>query len=362
VLLAAALAVALAVAAAYALMLRPSEDARLYWPLSRAAQSPAEATLRWPEYPGGMMTINAPDPHYRRPWSEPARRPAEVPWRTLVLGDSHVYGLCPTGEAFTAVLDRDTSPAQVINCGVFGWGPLDALRFLRDDLKDARYERIILVFYLGNDLADLFRYGQHTVERAPDGSYRENEPKPLPRPTKLQCLMQDLGLSPEKGLPDPERRALLFRRMWLINPGAIEQEFWQSLYFQDQPAKVEEALGALENITGQMNAMARDRGATFTLVLLPTKRMVEPETVGDLGEAARRVLGLTPEFVGFDGTVRELIRKRFAKAPYEVLDLTPALQAAHAAAPGKSLFWRVDFHLNHRGHAVVAGELRKLLP
>jgi hypothetical protein len=178
----------------------------------------------------------------------------------------------------------------------------------------------------------------------------------------MQCLMQDLRLSPEKNLPAPERRALLFRSMWLINPGCIEQAFWQGLYFQDQPAKVDEALGALDTVVHEMNALAADRGATFTLALLPTKRMVEPETVADLEAPARDVLGLTPESIAFDEAARQMILRRLAAAPFAVLDLTPALQAAHATNPDAPLYWRADFHLNHRGQSVVARELRKILP
>ena len=63
---AALLAVALAAALAYAMLRRPSQEALDYWGLMMVARHPHQATVRWPEYPGGEMTLNEPHPHYRQ--------------------------------------------------------------------------------------------------------------------------------------------------------------------------------------------------------------------------------------------------------------------------------------------------------
>ena len=114
------IALALAYALAHAFMRKPSHEAINYWGLMMVARHPKQATVPWPEYPGGMMTLNEPDPHYRRPWRVPEEKPSDVPWRSVVLGDSHMSGVVPSAEAAVTILDRESSPSQVINMSVSG--------------------------------------------------------------------------------------------------------------------------------------------------------------------------------------------------------------------------------------------------
>lgn len=359
---AALLAVALAAALAHAMLRRPSQDAVDYWGLMMVARHPHQATVRWPEYPGGEMTLNEPHPHYRRPWKLPKQKPADVPWRTVVLGDSHMSGVVPSGEAAVSILDRDSSPSQVVNMSIFGWGPVDALRYLRDDLAGHEFDSVIYVFYLGNDLCDIYRHGHYQMERRADGTYEEVPTTPLPPVSTAQRFLQDLGVPLEDHTTGPERRALLFRRMWMVNPGSVEQAFFQSLYFQDQPGKLDEALGAMRDIALRMKAVCDARGSSFTIALLPGKRMVEPDRVGDLVDVAKDVFKLRTEYVEIDETIRRAMAAWDGQDGLRVVDLTPALQAAYRARPDRPLFWRADFHLNTDGHIVVADELRGLLP
>ena len=359
---AALLAVALAAALAYAMLRRPSQEALDYWGLMMVARHPHQATVRWPEYPGGEMTLNEPHPHYRRPWRVPKEKPADVPWRVVVLGDSHMSGVVPSGEAAVSILDRDSSPSQVVNMSIFGWGPVDALRYLRDDLAGHHFDRAIYVFYLGNDLCDIYRHGHYQMERRPDGTYEEVPTTPLPPVSPVQRFLQDLGVPLENRTTGPERRALLFRRMWMVNPGSVEQAFFQSLYFQDQPGKLEEGLGAMREIALRMKEICEARGTSFTLALLPGKCTVEPDRVADLVEVAKEVFKLQPKYVEVDETIRRAMAAWDGQDGLRVVDLTPALTEAYRARPDRPLFWHTDFHLNTDGHIVVADELRRLLP
>ncbi len=337
---------------------KPSADAVAYWGLVLAFHSQKEQTLRWPEYPGGEFRLFEPDPHYRRPWHVPPKKAADVPWRTVFLGDSHVCGVTRNRENFTAILDRDSSPAQVINCGVFGWGPLDALRHFRTELDGYDFDQVYFVSYLGNDLSDLYRHGEWQAEKVAGGGYREVRVPPLDPPGAIQRAMQDLGFSPEDHVAGPERRALLFRRVWLDNPGCIEQSLWQALFFRDSPEKLPEAVGAFRDTMRMMNEIARKRGQRFTLVLLPTKTMVEPELANPIVESGARLIHLPPEFVHFDERVRGLLLEATRGEPYDTLDLTEPLREARRRNPGRPLYWRADFHLSLWGHRALAGFFR----
>jgi hypothetical protein len=64
------------------------------------------------------------------------------------------------------------------------------------------------------------------------------------------------------------------------------------------------------------------------------------------------VIGLDPADYDVLGRLREIC----AALELPVIDLLPALRAAHAAGP-EALYYRKDRHLTARGHAVAAGAL-----
>jgi hypothetical protein len=354
------LIVGLAASGTVVYLLRPrlTEDARRYSRFFEIRRLGKPTRLPWPEYPGGEIQLDEPCVHMRRPWSVPKEKPNDVPRRTLVLGDSHIDGVCRTRENLTAVLDAETSPSQVVNCGIFGWSPIDALRYYRDELSDQQFTDVVYVFYAGNDLSDLFRPGLWQATRNPDGTIGEiKTPRPEDPPRWAKTVAR-WGFDPGSRVSPSQRRALLCRKMWEVNPGCVDQVFFQALYFQDNPEQVEPGIAAAVDTVTSMQSLARQRGARFVLVLLPTKQMVEPESITDLIPKARRILRLKPELVHLDERVYQGILRGATAAGITVIGLLPDLVAAHKRRPAVPMFWRTDFHLSSFGHAAVADALR----
>jgi hypothetical protein len=52
---------------------------------------------------------------------------------------------------------------EVINLGVSGWGPSNALGYLSTEGADIRASCLIYGFFLGNDVADNVRYGLYSI-------------------------------------------------------------------------------------------------------------------------------------------------------------------------------------------------------
>ena len=305
------------------------------------------------------MTVNEPWEHYRRPSSVPAEKPRGVPRRAMVIGDSHLVGVCPTRQNATALLDEELSPTQVINAAWRGSGPVEMLKYLERDMGPLHVEQIAYVLYLGNDLSDLYRPGYGQMVLTPKGNYQYVVADKAPAPTGLQNFLQDAGLAPERWTTGSQRRMLLARKKLRTNPAVIAQILLQSLYYHDNPDRFDEGLALVKHIVTQTHNELADRHTSFTLFLLPTKHMVEPETMPGVMEDAQRMLGLSREDTELDDRIRRAILAWKGSIPFEIVDLTPALQAARRKNPHAALYWKADYHLSVAGHRAVADAMKK---
>jgi hypothetical protein len=350
---------ALFAAAIYAVQPPVTADAIAYYGLLKTVGGGKSGTVvPWPEHPGLRFVYDGPSPNYRRPWAVPDAKPAGIPRRVLMLGDSHLQGVCDTRDNMTAVLCDELSPTQVVNCGVFGWSPLDALRYYRDELKGKQFDTVVLVLYLGNDIAEMVKPGMVQLVRGADGAWREEETVATAAPSRVRLGLDRLGFG---GATAAERRALDARMFCATSPGAIDQGFLQARFFQDEPQRLPQALDALREVLSRLRDTAKQRGADFRLVLLPTKNMVEPDTIADIRALGREQLGLTSESLGLDEHLRAEAGAIGADLGIPVKDLTPALRAARQRDPSAPLYWRADFHLGYAGHRAAAQALRETL-
>lgn len=339
----------------------PSQDTLIYSQLHALLRNQREVAVPWPEHPSGELRMYEKEIHYRRPWDVSLKKGATVPRRILILGDSHTEGYCRRREAFVSLLDAALSPTQVINCGISGWCPVDALRYYRHDLEKYQFDDVVLVCYAGNDLAEMFQPGYRQFRKKPDGGYEDFQsatPAAVP-PWKIGLF--GLHVLPDFALSAPERRILRGGRMWAVNPGSVDQQYEQQMFFTDNPDKMQEAEGQLTWIFSEFVRLARQRRARFSVAALPTRQMIEPEKMEDLARQARRTLKLPPESDGIGPKCHEIILRAAKAAGAPALDLKPALEAAHAAQPQVPLYWRIDFHLSAFGQKPVAGALRAFL-
>ncbi len=104
----------------------------------------------------------------------PEEPPAGASPRVMVYGDSFIdshYGRL--GESYPVRLADHLErlrgrPVQVINAGVFGYGPDQECLRIEDDLEQSRPALIVLALFAGNDFGDLIR--DKLFRPGPDGS------------------------------------------------------------------------------------------------------------------------------------------------------------------------------------------------
>lgn len=101
--------------------------------------------------------------------------------RILVYGDSFIEAEYSKDEnTFSGRLEKELATAfgrdfQVINAGVSGYGPDQALKRIERDIPAAKPDFVLLSIYTGNDYGDLLR--NKLFLRTPDGSLADHQPK-----------------------------------------------------------------------------------------------------------------------------------------------------------------------------------------
>ncbi|MEX2048822.1 MAG: SGNH/GDSL hydrolase family protein [Gemmatimonadota bacterium] len=76
--------------------------------------------------------------------------------RILALGDSFTFGVgVDYGDRFSEVLERDRPETEVLNMGVFAYGPDQALLAYELHGRSVDPDIVVLGLYLGNDLDDI---------------------------------------------------------------------------------------------------------------------------------------------------------------------------------------------------------------
>lgn len=336
---AAVAAALLGLAAAAALMLRggggpllapsvPEGGADYYQADARmghAHRPDVRRRVRWPEHPDGgfVMATNAQGLREDGPVVVP--RPQGL-WRVLVVGDSHTDGVVPNAASFPnlleAALSAQGAPMELLNAGTGFYGPDQYTRTLAA-WGDLEPSAIIVTLYLGNDPLDTLRAreaaGQLAVPR-PKGYY--------PRLAAAEALM---------------------------GPG-IAQGLNQLALFSSSPALMDAALGFTVGALSELREGCVQRDIPLLVALLPSKLVVEPADIPQLGEALAAA-GLDPAAPSLEIRLREELKRRLVAEGIQTLDLSPWMRC-----PGAPCFWRADHHLSAAGHQAVAEALRRQAP
>ena len=311
--------------------------------------------------PAGPVTLKKPhagSPHGFRT-TNPYPKQGPNP-RLLFLGDSYTEGsgraaACNYPEVAGAVLAETLGrPVDVLNAGVAGYGPRDALRLL--ELLTAEgyaYDAIVYGLFLENDFTDNlpgterrvvaginFRFPESGFLRAfhplntrtfryalfferTSGFLRGNGQEV--RRDEGAC---DLAPTPLERIPDALRELVLRRLEANYAPGAVTAD-----------AEVAEAVDGMRRIAG-------GRGVPFVLVVFPDRVLVDPDL--------RAALGLESGLRGYEANrLRDLARERFGQTL--VVDTMLALRA------GSENFRPDDTHLSDLGNLRVGRRVGRLL-
>lgn len=275
--------------------------------------------------------------------------------RVLLLGDSFTWGLGVDDEqTFASRLEADWPGVEVANTGTIGYGTREALAVLDLFGSAFRPDVAVLVFFW-NDLDDNLardwpHYGRDAEGRVVrlDGRHCDLDPLAA-QPTRL----------PERGLAGRLRLVQLAEHAWLC----LRYQLWGiPPRAVDTPEGRERAWRVTEELIGLLADRAREIDCRLVVVSLPDYWQVDPRA---------QVKGLEAVHVDVQAPLAEICQRR----ELPLVDLLPALRAAaddtcdasdasdagDAGDASEPLYYRADRHLTARGHAVVAGELERVL-
>lgn len=243
--------------------------------------------------------------------------------RIVGLGDSFAFGQgVEVEESYLAILERRLGDAEVINLGVPGYGVDQQLLVLES--RGLRYHPDLVL--LGLHTPDVFRnvndrHGEYAKPRFRIGRGGALELTNVPTP-------REIVKPPAR--PWPERS-----KLYRMVADRLEHHGFGEVW------------SVTDGIFRRMAGRSSQAEARLLVLLMPPQYAVYGSAVERVSQAHTL------------GCIADLLRKN----GIEYLDLTPALQARAAAAPGERLFYPVDGHFTPAGHRVVALEVyRRLAP
>lgn len=249
--------------------------------------------------------------------------------RILVMGDSHVAGVCSNRESFPTLLEAGLAAAdprrsvEVLN---LAQGSYDALNYLGTfrTWGDLEPDVLVLVIYGGNDFRGSLGLGRYLLRRGP----------PTPSPYQLSVLYRDRPLG----------------------PGLVGQAVGQATFFLANPDEIDLARDLVAAVVLELAEQARARSTQFLVALLPSPCAGQPEIYLERLQAAMERVGADPAGLAVDDRLADGLLAVLQSRGVAHLDLRPAFRSASLA-----LYWNTDLHLNLVGHELLAREVQSAL-
>jgi len=267
--------------------------------------------------------------------------------------------------------------SRPLNLGIPGWGPQAEVAALRIYGKPRQPREMVLAFFEGNDLWDAQQYEMHRASGLSWVGYD----------------LRDVGFYDRLVLPVLARRGIAqFERWWEPKPAEAYRYPIQAqvagrelgLVFADQyvgrltaPRADIEASVNLKLTAEALRRgrdVAREIGARFTVVYIPSEERVYLPLLRDNPGLDRAIDGVFTSAVGPDGALGPTatpvdLETLFANLDAQAqvmealvrgegigwLDLTPAFR--EAASRGETLYNYADTHWNGEGHKLAASVL-----
>ncbi len=266
-------------------------------------------------------------------------RQGPVPREALaVLGDSFTFGLgVDEGATFIDRLDQHRGPT--LNLGIPGYST-DQQLLLLESVERRLPRHVLLVVYLGNDLADnLLDYPLQADQAKPrfvleDGRLRlRNTPvpqRPKPAAARRQTLAS-LILGPDAGPAHPLGRLEIARRLGLFQPRSnLDEARLQQ--------RLRPALDLFHALATKMQQRLQHSQRRFAVALLAGRRFVEAPA----SPSAR-----------YQDHLRRRLIDELPRRGIPVIDLALPLRQQG----GADLYHPNEGHLNQQGHRRIANIL-----
>lgn len=242
--------------------------------------------------------------------------------RILLLGDSHIQGVCLPEERLAARLEALLDEAagedrfEVWNSACAYTGPSLQAGMLEHRLEQVRPDEVVLVTFLGNDVMDEMRLD--ALRRG----------VPLPHPGDAYFAVRDAMLE------------LKAKAMW--------QGGNQLIRFQHRPRDLELGAALVHGAHRRIAARCEALGLPLSIVLLPTKYDVDDDDPAEVATLAA-LAGWDADDLRGNARLGARVLELGRAAGLPISDAGPALRAAEGPQ-----FWREDYHLAPAGHATLA--------
>lgn len=333
------------------------------------------------EHPAGALEFRRNAAGLRSDEEVPLETPhGETRW--LLLGDSHAEGMVTRDETLGVRLEERASVAglRVLNAGFRRASPYQEWLAYDRAYRQFGAERVLVLFFVGNDLIDLLRSSDRVhLVADPETEWKHAEP------TAAANLTDDEESWSERIKRPLRRYSAIYRALTEIpalrrsvvsatasdyrrrleaaaerEPGWVWQQGNELAYFREHPDEIPIALSQLDWIWRRFAAQA-DEGTEVTILILPTGPQVHPEAWSTTREALDQQLGLDASDWSRLDLWSDQVAESARRAGLDVLDLRPALRSAAAADPEARFYYPRDQHLNAAGIEIVTDAITEHL-
>ena len=284
------------------------------------------ARCSFKEHPDRAWTMRTNSLGMRRD-SEPSVSSPDL--RVLVVGDSHVAGICNNSENLCAIAEsvleanHPGASIEVLNAARGGYSFWNYLGVLEKYLSLSPDVVVVTVFG-GNDFTDVLLLAhvfEGTISR---------------------------GLKPES---KARREEALDESHYLLGQG-----YGTLLFFKDRPAELDFSLDASRRILEQIALTCSDSGAELLVMYLPSPLALPFEEAPRKEARVRAILDLDEEDLAFFNTLAARFLSTTAELGITTSDLTLILGDC-----ADRCFWETDLHLSVHGHRRVGRHLASRL-
>lgn len=277
-----------------------------------------DAERAFKEHPEGAWRMRTNSVGMRRD-SEPSTSPPSL--RVLVVGDSHVDGICNNSENLCAIAEarleseHPGATVEVLNGARGGHSPWNYLGVIEKHLA-LKPDVVVVTFFGGNDFTDVLLLG-HAFEGT--------------RPR---------GLMPES---KERREEALSKSRYVLGQG-----YGTLLFFKDRPLELDFSFDVSRRILEKISRTCSDAGAELLLMYLPSPLSLPFEHAPRGEPVIRALLGFEEADLALPLTIQARLFSVAEGLGITTLDLTPTLTECRDAC-----FWETDLHLSVTGHERV---------
>ncbi|HEX7085623.1 MAG TPA: GDSL-type esterase/lipase family protein [Vicinamibacterales bacterium] len=275
------------------------------------------------------------------------KRPDER--RIVVLGDSIVFAVqVEHHETFCERLEArlnargDGLRYRVLNAGVQGYGPIEALRFLERVGAGFEPDLVLFVSFVANDAVEALDRAKQIARSESMGGYVAGEvDRRLKRTVRRSMVLQILA----------QRARVVLERFRPSGPASPDRRLLS--YSTPIPDDVKDGFRLAADAVRDMTGIAAAHGASLAIALVPARFQLDPAEYGRM----RDVVEPAGYRLEIDGA-----SKRFAEAYGRLgLPMIDLLDAFRRSGAPERIFFRQTVHLTPYGHRVAADALAEFL-